>query len=106
MTTIKIGNQDATGFHPSGDGTIVDPNAVETFINASPGLLAKIGTKADATALATKLDKTEAASTYITVAAGNATYALKTDIPPTTLDGGNASSTYGTSFNLDGGSAA
>jgi hypothetical protein len=36
----------------------------------------------------------------------NATYALKTDLPPTSLDGGNASSTYGTSFNFDGGSAA
>lgn len=41
-----------------------------------------------------------------TATALSATYALKTDIPPTTLDGGNASSTYGTSFNLDGGSAA
>ncbi|QWY79660.1 hypothetical protein PP637_gp30 [Arthrobacter phage Persistence] len=36
----------------------------------------------------------------------SATYALKTDIPPTTLDGGNATSTYGSSFNFDGGSAA
>jgi len=35
-----------------------------------------------------------------------ATYVLKSELPPTTLDGGNASSTYGTSFNLDGGSAA
>jgi hypothetical protein len=37
----------------------------------------------------------------------NATFVLKTDLPPTSLDGGNASSTYGgTSFNFDGGSAA
>lgn len=40
-------------------------------------------------------------------AAGNATYALKTDIPPSTLDGGNASTDYtSATFNFDGGSAA
>lgn len=42
----------------------------------------------------------------LTVAAGNATYALKTDITPTTLDGGNATSDYTGTFNFDGGSAA
>ncbi|AYN58857.1 hypothetical protein PP634_gp31 [Arthrobacter phage Richie] len=36
----------------------------------------------------------------------NATYALKSEVPPTTLDGGNATSTYDGSFNFDGGSAA
>jgi hypothetical protein len=36
----------------------------------------------------------------------SATYALKSDIPPTTLDGGDATSTYSGTFNLDGGSAA
>jgi hypothetical protein len=35
----------------------------------------------------------------------NATYALKTDVLPTTLDGGNATSTYTGTFNFDGGSA-
>jgi hypothetical protein len=35
----------------------------------------------------------------------NATFALKTDLAPNTLDGGNATSTYDTSFNFDGGSA-
>ncbi|UVK58423.1 hypothetical protein SEA_GLOBIWARMING_30 [Arthrobacter phage GlobiWarming] len=39
-------------------------------------------------------------------AALNATYALKSEVPPTTLDGGNATSTYDGSFNFDGGSAA
>ena len=77
MTTIKIGSQDATGFHPTGDGTIVDPGAVETTIDQSPSIASKLATKANATALAAKLDKTEAASTYITVAAGNATYVPK-----------------------------
>ncbi|UVK61978.1 hypothetical protein SEA_SAKAI_31 [Arthrobacter phage Sakai] len=36
----------------------------------------------------------------------SATYALKSEVPPTTLDGGNATSTYDGSFNFDGGSAA
>lgn len=36
----------------------------------------------------------------------NATYALKTDVPPNTLDGGNATSSYTGTFNFDGGSAA
>ncbi|AYN58100.1 hypothetical protein PBI_JUDY_30 [Arthrobacter phage Judy] len=39
-------------------------------------------------------------------AALSATYALKSEVPPTTLDGGNATSTYDGSFNFDGGSAA
>jgi len=43
----------------------------------------------------------------LTVAAANATYVLKSDLPPNNLDGGNAATTYNTgSFNFDGGSAA
>jgi hypothetical protein len=41
-----------------------------------------------------------------TAAQLSATYALKTDVPPTTLDGGSATSTYTGTFNFDGGSAA
>jgi hypothetical protein len=44
-------------------------------------------------------------SASATKAALNATYALKTDLA-SNLDGGNATSTYGSSFNFDGGSAA
>jgi hypothetical protein len=36
----------------------------------------------------------------------NATYALKSELPPTSLDGGNAASTYSGTYNFDGGSAA
>jgi len=42
----------------------------------------------------------------VTKAVADATYALKSDIPTTTLDGGNATSTYTGTFNFDGGSAA
>lgn len=41
-----------------------------------------------------------------TATALNATFVPRVELPPTTLDGGNATSTYGTSFNFDGGSAA
>lgn len=34
-----------------------------------------------------------------------AIYALKTDVPPANLDGGSATSTYGGTFNFDGGTA-
>lgn len=36
----------------------------------------------------------------------SATYVRQVDLPPQTLDGGNATSTYTGTFNLDGGSAA
>lgn len=39
-------------------------------------------------------------------AAGNATFVPRSEMPPATLDGGNATSTYTGSFNFDGGSAA
>jgi len=61
MTTIKVGNQDATGFHPSGDGLIVDPSGV------TQAVAPLIAGKADTTALTGKLDKTEAATTYVSL---------------------------------------
>lgn len=56
------------------------------------------------TALAGKI--TDPASD--TAGALNATFVLKSEAPPSTLDGGNATSTYNTpgTFNFDGGSAA
>lgn len=42
----------------------------------------------------------------LTRAAGNATFVPRSELPPNTLDGGNATSAYTGTFNFDGGSAA
>ena len=59
MTTIKVGRVDAEGFHPNGTGEIVDIGAIDEYLNP------KLAAKANATSLAAKLDKTEAATTYV-----------------------------------------
>lgn len=87
-----------------GDAT-ADAEAAATSAAASATAAANsaalVGAPAD-TAIAAAVNNSASA----TKAALNATYALKSEVPPTTLDGGNATSTYDGSFNFDGGSAA
>ncbi|UYM26576.1 hypothetical protein SEA_BAUER_27 [Arthrobacter phage Bauer] len=84
---------------PGQDGSNVVPTATAIATEIStPGSPAQVALSA------TYALKSEVPPT--TLDGGNATYALKSEVPPTTLDGGNATSTYDGSFNFDGGSAA
>jgi hypothetical protein len=74
MTTIKVGSQDAEGFHP--DGSIVDPAAVEEFISGSASLAAKLAVKANSASLAAKLDKTNNLSDLTNISAARTSLGL------------------------------
>lgn len=81
-----------------------------TWVNGSPPFLNADNLNALEADVTTALGVPDAALaarvvTGATATALNATYALKTDVMPVSLDGGNATSTYTGTFNFDGGSA-